>query len=326
MILISGVEKRYSTDQISDPTKAKLHRTANILKCKRPSMKRSRSFRNWLSLSTAFVVLLSSCGGVTEHNETTTDTTIQPDKAVELPTLQLKDPDPANVLPALFPKGTYDATDQTIIWMPEGEAAKNMFPKDGQGNSTMVLQTLSVTGNTPKKVMVLNTYTLDKNGDRLTCHACAPMMGRAVFSREADGSWILTAWNPAMGEYGANGKPYDRTLIQIGNEKYALQVSGGFSAQGQSLANAWFYGLDNAQLIWEVQTLQSNEFIIDGRILLEKLNTTISFLPSDAAYFDAKTTTKGHRIDQVGKTRIPVNETMLYRYDASKGTYLEMNN
>jgi len=86
-------------------------------------MKRSRSFRNWLSLSTAFVVLLSSCGGVTEHNETTTDTTIQPDKAVELFTLQLKDPDPVNVLPALFPKGTYDATDQTIIWMPEGEAA-----------------------------------------------------------------------------------------------------------------------------------------------------------------------------------------------------------
>ncbi len=323
--MISGVGRPYSTDQHQISTNAITHGTNDLLCRKRPTMKRTASIRNWVALSTSIAVLLSSCGEVAEQNETTGDTTDQQEVGAKLPALQLVDLEAANVLPVLFPNGTYVAKDQTTNWMPEGEAAKNMFPKDGLGNSTMVLQTLSVAGSTPRKVMVMNTYTLDKNGARLTCHACAPMMGMAVFSSEAGGSWRLTAWNPAMGEYGANGKPYDRKLTRIGKENFALQISGGFSAQGQSLANAWFYGLDNAQLIWEALTLQSNEFIIDGKILYENLNTSISFLPSEAEYFDARTTTKGHRIDQVGKTRIPVNESMIYRYDAIKGNYREAN-
>jgi len=73
----------------------------------------------------------------------------------------------------------------------------------------------------------LVTYAVpvrDGKPDSFSCHACAPILGVAVFTRKPTG-WILTQSNRTVTNAGVYGKPPSKVkLIRIGPNHHAVQV------------------------------------------------------------------------------------------------------
>jgi hypothetical protein len=72
---------------------------------------------------------------------------------------------------------------------------------------------------------ILRTYVATSaNGHQPDCHACAPIIGMAVFSY-SDSKWHLDSANPNVTRRGAWAKPPDATLIRIGPHLYGFMLT-----------------------------------------------------------------------------------------------------
>ena len=80
---------------------------------------------------------------------------------------------------------------------------------------------------------VLVTYALPEDKE-FDCHACAPAIGMAVFSRKG-ADWTMTASNEAVTEAGAWGKPERHIqLVRIGPRHHGVAITNHDSHFGES--------------------------------------------------------------------------------------------
>jgi hypothetical protein len=71
---------------------------------------------------------------------------------------------------------------------------------------------------------VLVTYAVPQRDEKYYCHACAPTLGMAVFTKKGS-TWILTSSNRAVTDAGGFGKPPENVeLVEIGKNRYAIQI------------------------------------------------------------------------------------------------------
>jgi hypothetical protein len=71
---------------------------------------------------------------------------------------------------------------------------------------------------------ILVTYAVPKRDEEYYCHACAPTLGMAVFTKKGS-NWTLTASNRAVTDAGGFGKPPKSVeLVEIGTNHRAVQI------------------------------------------------------------------------------------------------------
>jgi hypothetical protein len=84
------------------------------------------------------------------------------------------------------------------------------------------------------KVFLL-TYAIPKtksaDGDMYHCHACAPLIGAALFSQKG-GNWIVENFNASVMIYGQFGEPPEAELIKIGRNRVGVKLNMTYGGQG----------------------------------------------------------------------------------------------
>ena len=127
--------------------------------------------------------------------------------------------------------GNYDLKTRTSVASLPKE--KSSFPSAGEEQMTVRPLFQSFGGDAGARSFVLVTYAVPA-GDSYDCHACAPTIGMAVYSRKGL-KWTIDASNRAVTFAGGWGKPpMDIQLLQIGPNRRAVEVIDSGGGQGET--------------------------------------------------------------------------------------------
>jgi hypothetical protein len=119
--------------------------------------------------------------------------------------------------------GNYDVKKQaSVAWLPKG---KSSLPAAGEEQMTVRMLFNSFSGDAGEQTLVLLTYAVPSNDETYYCHACAPIIGMAVFSQ--NGSTFA-------GEFGK--PPTDIQLVQIGPNRGAVKIIDVGQGNGETTA------------------------------------------------------------------------------------------
>ncbi|MGB2592861.1 MAG: hypothetical protein WAJ96_19575 [Candidatus Acidiferrum sp.] len=125
---------------------------------------------------------------------------------------------------------------------PGKNASVTSIPRDktslpGPGDVQMTVKTLfsSLSGNPGQREFVLLTYAAPSR-EGYDCHACAPVIGMAVFSEEGS-KWSMDASNRSVCISGAFGNPSKNIeIVQIGRRQLAAKIIDVGGGQGETTA------------------------------------------------------------------------------------------
>jgi hypothetical protein len=128
--------------------------------------------------------------------------------------------------------GNYDVNKQTsVASLPKG---KSRFPAAGEEQMTVRMLFSAFSGDTGAQRFVIVTYAVPTSDETFDCHACAPIIGMAVFSQKGL-KWTIDASNRAVTFSGEWGKPpADIQLVQIGPNHHAVKVIDVGGGQGET--------------------------------------------------------------------------------------------
>lgn len=158
---------------------------------------------------------------------------------------------------------------------------------------------------------------------RYDCHACAPLIGAATFSRQGDG-WQLDAETKAISTMGSWGTGPGGDLIKIGPDKYGVKFNIGSSGQGET-GEAVVIIAENGQSLREILVI--DEYSGDnggacgeGLPACWKYSSRMDFEPgANPEYHDVKVTTSGTRPDGNGNIR---RANSVKKYTSVDGKYV----
>jgi hypothetical protein len=113
---------------------------------------------------------------------------------------------------------------------------KSSLPAAGEEQMTVRMLFNSFSGDAGAQSLVLLTYAVPSSDETYYCHACAPIIGMAVFSQKGL-KWTTDASNRAVTFAGEFGKPpTDIHLVQIGPKRQAVKVIYIGEGNGESTA------------------------------------------------------------------------------------------
>ena len=130
--------------------------------------------------------------------------------------------------------GNYDVKMQTSVALLPKE--NGSLPVAGEEQMTIKVLFNGLGGDADAQRFVLVTYAVPTSGQAFDCHACAPTIGMAVFSRKEQ-TWNIDASNRVVTFSGQWGKPpTDIELVQIGPNHQAVKVMDIGGGQGETTA------------------------------------------------------------------------------------------
>jgi hypothetical protein len=130
--------------------------------------------------------------------------------------------------------GNYDVTKQASLTRLPKE--KSSLPAAGEEQMTVRMLFNSFSGDPGAQSLVLLTYAVPSSDETYYCHACAPIIGMAVFSQKGL-KWTMDASNQAVTFAGEFGKPpTDIQLVQIGPQRQAVKIIYVGEGNGESTA------------------------------------------------------------------------------------------
>jgi len=130
--------------------------------------------------------------------------------------------------------GNYDAKNQTSVTrLPKN---KTSLPSPGGEQMTVRVLFKSSVGDPSAQTLFLLTYAVPSSDETYYCHACAPVIGMAFFSR-SDGKWTMAASNRAVTFAGEFGKPpTDIEVVKVGLNHMATKIVDVGKGNGETTA------------------------------------------------------------------------------------------
>jgi len=141
----------------------------------------------------------------------------------------------ADAMKALY--GNYDPAKKISIYKLTKTFQNSYFDKPGKVAVYPFLVAGASDSGTTKVFML--TYAIPAGAPIFDCHACAPVIGVAVFAKK-NGSWAaesaLNAFNP-LGNWGG---PPNAEIVRIGPDRAAFQLTPGGTNQGETFSLVMF--------------------------------------------------------------------------------------
>jgi len=180
--------------------------------------------------------------------------------------------------------GTYRPELKAALWqgiaVPE-KIQQNDFPKEGL---TKPILSLDFQEGGVSKHMFL-TATLDPNFS--DCHACAPLIGGAIFVRVGD-KWKIEREFPYLMINGAYGNPPELEWKKIGKDRYAFFEKSSDMHQGEEETGVAIWGISDGgktdflsvydaadtnkeeDVSLDLSMIESNSDIWDAKVVITK--------------------------------------------------------
>lgn len=148
--------------------------------------------------------------------------------------VQVKNLEPRTVLTTLFESTNY-SSQRGIGWKPRIDDRINFNPSDDGYLYTRidtVMYFSDLYSQSPNDRAAVILYTNAWYGNEVSsCHACAPEMGVAIFTR-LEKSWVLTTFVRDIGQFGGWGEPGEASLFPLGPDQMGLMIESGYTGQG----------------------------------------------------------------------------------------------
>lgn len=104
-------------------------------------------------------------------------------------------------------------------------------------------------------------YEIGENNKvmRAECHMCAPGLGLATFSKQADGNWKLFNSTPLHASIGSFGNKPDYKFRNLGKDLDVLVITSGYGNQGQYEEGVSYLSVNNVRYMTNVLNFTSAE-------------------------------------------------------------------
>lgn len=155
------------------------------------------------------------------------------------------------------------------------------------------------------------------------CHACAPIIGGATFSKQGD-AWQLDTVTKEVSTMGSWGSAPEGKLIKIGPERYGVVFQPGYTGQGITSESAVVIA-ETTGNVREVLTV--DEYSADnsgtcgeGLATCYSFSSKLEFVAgSNPEFYDARVTTTGTKEDKDGNVR---RANAVKKYTFTNGKYV----
>ena len=135
--------------------------------------------------------------------------------------------------------GNYDPLTKTSFRkVPANSKFEANFPEGVEMTMKAFFFRAASDAGTEKQFLVTYGVPKGKSEERAyDCHACAPLIGAALFSRKA-GEWVAESFNPAVMVYGQFGHPPDAQFVAIGPRRMGVELTLNYGGQGEYTTTA----------------------------------------------------------------------------------------
>lgn len=224
--------------------------------------------------------------------------------------------------------GNYDQNSQTsLASLPKD---KGSLPAAGEELMANRMFFNAFIGSPGAQSFVLVTYAVPSSGQSFDCHACAPIIGMAVFSQKRS-KWTMDASNRAVTFAGAWGTPpASIQLVQIGANRYAVQIRDVGGGQGESTAVLELLIPWNGTVNRGLMRIVSDAYICDAEgdgLPCYSNQRTVKFIQnSKAEYYDLELEMTG--TDLVGGNGTPMQAKTVHSLETLKfenGSYVQLS-
>jgi hypothetical protein len=130
--------------------------------------------------------------------------------------------------------GNYDAAKKTSSFRSTKKFDGTFFDKPGKVEARAFL-TAGAMDAGAMKVFVL-TSAVPHGSPEFDCHACAPLIGAAVFAKK-DSAWAVESSNKALDVIGGWGGPPQAEMVRVGPDRAAFELKPGSTFQGETVAS-----------------------------------------------------------------------------------------
>src|SRR5271154_4283609 len=152
--------------------------------------------------------------------------------------------------------GNYDPLAHTSTFRLTKSYPHTFFDKPGKVDARAFL-TVGASDGGAMKVFLL-TAAVPHGSPEFDCHACAPVIGAAVFAKNGAG-WAVEASNREFDVIGNWGGPPAAEIVRLGPERMGFELKPGNTNQGETVGSvmillAWRGGIHEA---FEAETIST---------------------------------------------------------------------
>jgi len=163
------------------------------------------------------------------------------------------------------------------------------------------------TGEGPDEVDVLKVavvmerseviaYAVTSLNDDFDCHACAPLLGMAVFTWR-EHRWRVQRARADATRFGTFGDPPTVSIVQIGPHLHGMMLTLRSMGQGYSTTSKKLLAVSESSIatIWDATISESEDRIETvGRATVAKMRASYRFVPNgDSDHFDLLVASRG---------------------------------
>lgn len=208
-------------------------------------------------------------------------------KAVPASALQQNIPEDFNLAAAMkLLYGNYDPLAHTSTFRTSRAYPHTFFDKPGKVDARAFLAAGAADSGTTK-VFVL-TAAVPHGSPEFDCHACAPLIGAAVFAKNGAG-WAVESSNKEFDVLGNWGGPPFAEMLRVGPNRSGFELKPGNTNQGETVGSvmillAWKGGI-HAAFSAEIFSTETSD-CGDGMRECRDKSGELSFVRGENADYD----------------------------------------
>jgi hypothetical protein len=214
--------------------------------------------------------------------------------------------------------GNYNPESQTSMFnLPDGPVTNVLLVKNEPMLATSFFNTSTDESGSHK--FVLLTFAVPK-GREFSCHACAPVIGMAVFARVGHG-WAIESSNKAITTSGGYAQPpIGISVVRIGRDHSAIEIKDSGSGSGETTTAFLIFAPWKGTVNLAVERIiADNDAGGCGDVACYAYHRTVEFLhKSSAGYYDLRLTLKGTDLGDPSSRSRRVHGVEVLRFEAGK--------
>jgi hypothetical protein len=216
----------------------------------------------------------------------------------------------------LFEKAKFDSKNE-VVWQPDYEEVLNMpVSNDGYCHTDLDTTMYFSIGSAQYAVLIFATYKY-LTEYRVSCHACSPTLGIALFIQEKGQDWRITQFKKNFTESGQWGKREGKmSIVQLGKEINGLNIESAIGGnQGYVSGYSTYYNLHYLSGFHELFSYVYYDSSVSALGINEGLTIekTLKLVPSDHEYYNIEISTRNSLSKQVKKS--------IFKYANQSGRY-----
>ncbi|MBK6994312.1 MAG: hypothetical protein IPH31_05095 [Lewinellaceae bacterium] len=160
------------------------------------------------------------------------------------------------------------------------------------------------------------------------CHDCGVQISIAIFSRRADGNWIIERFAKHHASLGGGGHGGDIGLAQLGENQTCLSLQMSWMGQGVYAEFLSFLNLEDLEKVFNLTIHEDNMGMLaedfERSYSFDKAIQLLPTVETVTGWWEFDLVTQGTEPDNDVDRAVPANTVERYAFNWETGTYMKV--